>query len=210
MPHPIPTANAPRGETVSSAGRSILEDPRGRRKRIVAVAGAIATALFVCWLVAITLGGVGLSPLPNLPVPGLSKSDEGPAPLTRDQAEMRVADPAPPAALPATVTPVHAAAGSGRKVLNRKAATKRQSASVIANERVRTPNAPATEQPGNSGDTPAATRRQPTTESTTTTTDTTAPGRSDTAPGQTGTTPGRSDTAPGRTTDPGRGPELRP
>ncbi len=103
MPRVTKPADTSRGETPASLGLAILEDPGGRRRRIVAVVGKAATVLFLLWLAAITIGGLGLSPLPTLPIPGLSSSDGGPVPLTDEQADLNDARPAPPARAVAVV-----------------------------------------------------------------------------------------------------------
>jgi hypothetical protein len=53
--------------TVGDAGRAVLEDPTGKRARWLRRGGRGVFVLFLAWLLAIVLGGLGLIPIPAIP-----------------------------------------------------------------------------------------------------------------------------------------------
>lgn len=53
--------------TVGDADRAVLEDPTGRRARWLRRAGRAVFLLFLAWLLAIVLGGLGLMPIAVVP-----------------------------------------------------------------------------------------------------------------------------------------------
>src|SRR4051812_28696423 len=53
-----------------AALHQVLADPTGRRRRRLAIAGSIATAVLALWLAVLILGGLGLQPLAGIPIVG--------------------------------------------------------------------------------------------------------------------------------------------
>src|SRR5438876_5518023 len=66
---------------VGRAGSSILEDPTGRRARWMRRAGRVVFVLFLGWLLAIVLGGLGLVPVAGIPFAHTLQPSQGPPPL---------------------------------------------------------------------------------------------------------------------------------
>jgi hypothetical protein len=100
-----------RTTTGSGGGEpAVLEDPSGRRARWMRRAGRVVFAVFLAWLVAILLGGLGLAPVPGIPLTHALRPSAGPPPLARLPAP-RQPSPAdllpalPDTALPAQVSP---------------------------------------------------------------------------------------------------------
>ena len=191
-----------RGSAAPAAGAAVLEDPSGkRRKRLRLVARAIALALTL-WLIALVLGGVGLSPVPGVPFAHILKPAA--PPTTR-----HLPKPAPPTAsdlapaLPANSSRTAVAAQpvpvagqpTTRHVTGKQtpAATKRHAVAVHTMPPA-VDGAPAAGAPGAPTHANNGKHVGTTTTTTTTTSTTTTPGRSGSAPGQTGTAPGRSRT----------------
>src|SRR3954454_6574276 len=56
-----------RGNAGVPAPAAVLEDPTGRRRRRLRVAGRVLAVALTLWLVALVLGSVGLSPVPGVP-----------------------------------------------------------------------------------------------------------------------------------------------
>ncbi|MBE3035409.1 MAG: hypothetical protein IMZ74_19720 [Actinobacteria bacterium] len=71
---------------------AVLEDASGRRARWMRRAGRAVFVLFLAWLVAIVLGGLGLTPVPGIPLVRVLRPSQGPPPLTQ------LPQPQPPSA----------------------------------------------------------------------------------------------------------------
>jgi hypothetical protein len=71
---------------------AVLEDASGRRARWMRRAGRAVFVLFLAWLVAIVLGGLGLMPVPGIPLVHVLQPSQGPPPLTQ------LPQPQPPSA----------------------------------------------------------------------------------------------------------------
>lgn len=71
---------------------AVLEDASGRRARWMRRAGRAVFVLFLAWLVAIVLGGLGLTPVPGIPLVRVLQPSQGPPPLTQ------LPQPQPPSA----------------------------------------------------------------------------------------------------------------
>jgi hypothetical protein len=56
----------------------VLEDASGRRARWMRRAGRLVFLFFLAWLVAILLGGLGLAPIPHLPLDHTLRPSHGP------------------------------------------------------------------------------------------------------------------------------------
>lgn len=92
----------------------VLEDVSGRRARWMHRAGRGVFLIFLAWLVAIVLGGLGLAPVGRVPLSDALRPSQGPPPVVRLPA------PRPPTpsdlqpALPAAaVAPVRSRGASG-------------------------------------------------------------------------------------------------
>ena len=188
---PIPSA------TISGGGFSVLEDPTGRRARWMRRAGRVVFIVFLGWLLAIVLGGLGLAPVSGIPFAHSLRPSTGPAPLAQlPQPRQPSASDLRPAA-PATA--VAASTGTvGQQVQSVPVRQRGRSATAPGQTKTTTVSASR----GRSATAPGHTQ--------TTTTAASSPGRSSTAPGQTKTTTttshGQSMTAPGQTrttTNPG-------
>jgi len=154
----------------------VLEDASGRRARWMRRAGRLVYLLFLAWLVAIVLGGLGLTPVPRIPFTHALRLSQGPpqlAQMPRPRAPS-TSDLRP--ALPASA--LTARGGSAR---------------ATGQTRARNSGAPGhgSAPRGRSSTAPGHTKTTPANR-----------GRSATAPGHTKTAPanrGRSATAPGHT-----------
>ena len=71
------------GTTVGGGGSSVLEDPTGRRARWLRRAGRLVFVLFLGWLLAIVLGGLGLMPVTGIPLVHVLRPSQGPPPLAK-------------------------------------------------------------------------------------------------------------------------------
>lgn len=182
-----------RGAPVAAQTAGVLEDPTGRRRRILAVTGRVVALVFFAWLVALVLGGLGILPSDKVPLGRALQPSRGPAALNRPatpalpsrsdlapaHAVVSGADSADPG--PASTVPDHRPAHSGSSGSHPASPGKPSKAPAAAGGR-------PTTTPGNSGSAPG--------HSTTTT-----PGKSSAAPGHsTTTTPGKSSSSPGHST----------
>jgi hypothetical protein len=157
------------GTTVGGGGSAVLEDPTGRRARWLRRAGRVVFVLFLGWLLAIVLGGLGLMPVTGIPLVHVLRPSQGPPPLAK------LPRPRPPSAAdlrPAVPAKVYAAT-VGR--------ARRQAPAPVVGSHGRSATAP-----GQTKTSPSQGRN------------TTAPGQTKTTPGG-GVTHGRSTTAPGQT-----------
>jgi hypothetical protein len=188
MPMRMPMPRA----TISEGGFSVLEDPTGRRARWMRRAGRVVFIVFLGWLLAIVLGGLGLAPVGGIPFAHSLRPSTGPAPLAK------VPQPRQPSASdlrPATPAKVVAATSSTASQRAQSNAVRQHGQSATAPGRTKTTTVSATR--GRSATAPGRTK----------TTTTTSHGRSTTAPGRTKTTEtaptttvshGRSSSAPGK------------
>jgi hypothetical protein len=71
------------GATVGGGGFAILEDPTGRRARWLRRAGRCVFLLFLGWLLAIVLGGLGLIPVAGIPFTHVLRPSQGPPALAK-------------------------------------------------------------------------------------------------------------------------------
>jgi hypothetical protein len=139
----------------------VLEDASGRRARWMRRAGRVVFLFFLAWLVAILLGGLGLTPIPRLPLGHTLRPSPGPP---------KVKLP-PPTPTPATdLAPALPAAAVATPGVGKIGGTRR-GRSATAPGQTKT-----TTTPGRSSTAPGHTKT------------TTTRGRSTTAPGHTKTT----------------------
>jgi hypothetical protein len=181
------------GTTVGGDGSPVLEDSTGRRARWFRRAGRAVSLLFLSWLLAIVLGGLGLIPVEGIPLAHALQPSQGPPALTKPlQPRQPTASDLRPAvsarAFAATVanggqqTP-RSSTGSHGKSSTAPGQTKTSTSSTVTH--------------GKSGTAPGQTK--------TSTSATVTHGKSATAPGKTKTststtvTHGKSSTAPGQT-----------
>jgi hypothetical protein len=182
---------------VARSGRSaILEDPTGQRARWMRWTGRVVFVVFLCWLLAIVVGGLGLLPVPRLPLTHVLRASQEPPPLSR------LPRPKPPSA--SDLRPAIPARAFAERVANAKLHSQRVRANGQSSSK---PGRSNSHPRGRSATAPGHLKAIPPT--TTRGRSPTAPhGRNTTAPGQTKTTTsaipprGRSATAPGRTTIP--------
>ena len=66
------------GTSIDAGGSSVLEDPTGRRARWLRRAGRVVFLLFLAWLLAIVLGGLGLMPVAGIPLTHALRPSQGP------------------------------------------------------------------------------------------------------------------------------------
>jgi hypothetical protein len=174
------------GATIDRGGSSVLEDPSGTRARWLRRAGRVVFVLFLAWLLAIVLGGLGLMPVAGIPLTHTFRPSQGPPALpTLPKPRQPSASDLRPA-LPAAVVTAGAPSAT-RAVSHGKSATapgKTKTTPVVAKAHGRSATAP-----GQTKTTPATS---------------TSRGKSATARGKTKTTTlpvakGKSTVAPGRT-----------
>ena len=72
-----------RRTTSGGAEAAVLEDPSGRRALWMQRAGRVVFVVFLAWLIAIVLGGLGLAPVPGVPFAQVLRPSTGPPPLVR-------------------------------------------------------------------------------------------------------------------------------
>ena len=190
-----------RGRAAPAPGTAVLEDPTGRRRRRLRLAGrAIALALTL-WLVALVAGGVGLNPVPGVPfahilkpaAPPTTRHEPPPAPPSASDLEPALPARSAKRVVAAQPIPVPGQ-GTTHSVSAKRtpAAAKRHAVAVhtmtpaVDGAPAAAPHGPAASHPNNGKHAGSTT-----TTTTPTTTTTTTPGHSGGAPGQTGTTPGR-------------------
>jgi len=71
------------GAKVGGDGSAVLEDPTGRRARWLRRAGRCVFLLFLGWLLAIVLGGLGLMPAAGIPFAHVLRPSQGPPALAK-------------------------------------------------------------------------------------------------------------------------------
>src|SRR5436190_1659510 len=81
-----------RGSSAAPSGAAVLEDPTGRRRRRLRIASRLVALVLTAWLIALVLGGVGLSPVPGIPFAHVLR------PATPPPAERHPPVPAQPSA----------------------------------------------------------------------------------------------------------------
>jgi hypothetical protein len=181
------------GTTGGGGGPAVLEDPTGRRARWLRRAGRCVSLLFLVWLLAIVLGGLGLMPVVGIPFVHVLQPSQGPPALAK------LPQPRQPSASdirPAVSAKVFAATfGSAGQQTPGSAAGSHGNSATAPGQTKTSPSATA---PGQTKTSPSATAPG----QTKTSPSATAPGQtktspSATAPGQTKTSP--SATAPGQT-----------
>ena len=202
-----------------SGDRAVLEDLTGRRGRWMRRLGRTLTVLLLAWLIVLVGGGLGLTPVANLPLADALRPSKGPEPLAvlpkpRKPApdDLRPARPLAASTAPRTETrelsaPALSSAPPAPEVRRARPST-RQSVlkrtarrsppplsrpGTAGRRRATPPVAAVVAPPGRSGTAPGRSSEAPGHSVVT------PPGRSDVAPGQTATSPGRSDSALGRT-----------
>ena len=176
----------------TSAGgtpRTVLEDPTGRRALWLRRAGRVVFVVFLGWLLAIVLGGLGLLPVAGIPLAHVLRPSPGPAPLTK----------LPPPRQP-TASDLRPAL-SATQFAARAATTRRQSPATRSQGRSASAPGHSAVAPGHSAVAPGQTK----TRTNGNTARKLAPGRSTTTSARTTKKPlpsakGRSTTAPGQTT----------
>jgi hypothetical protein len=185
-----------RGTTAAPRGSAVLEDPTGRRRRRLRIAGRTLAALLTLWVLTLLLGAVGLSPVSGVPLGRVLRPASAPPvqkklpqPAAPTVAELEPALPVnAPIAGPGSTAP-SAIPGSG----GRTPAPDNRNPSKSTPRSVAVHTMPPAVD-GSPGVTPTPAGRakgvkRNSTTTTTPTSTTTAPGRSDTAPGKTKTTP---------------------
>jgi hypothetical protein len=219
MPEPDPPA---------TLSHQVLADLTGRRRRRLAIAGRVGTAVLGLWLVVLILGGLGLQPLAGLPIVGHLGVREAAPPALPERvqaavirgggvAPTRQVAPAPAGTVvvplrrptvttlsgakprpPAQTTP--AGVPKGTKTIPGRALT---SPALAPSPTTTSPSSTATGQtqtpPGQTQTQPDQTQTQPGQTQTGTNPSSTAPGQTRTAPGQTKTGTGPPTTTPGTT-----------
>jgi hypothetical protein len=175
------------GTTVGGGGSAILEDPTGRRARWLRRAGRCVFLLFLGWLLAIVLGGLGLMPVAGIPFAHVLRPSQGLPVLAK------LPQPRQPSA--ADLRPAVSANGFVARV----GRAGQQAPRSVIGPRGRSSSAPgrAAVPRGRSATAPGQAKTSPSSS--------VPHGRSATAPGQAKTSPsssvphGRSATAPGQT-----------
>src|SRR3954470_3578282 len=189
-----------RGNAGVPAPAAVLEDPTGRRRRRLRVAGRVLAVALTLWLVALVLGSVGLSPVPGVPFAHVLRPAGPPGAKKLPKPEQPTASDLEPA-LPTTHStttvapqPVRVAGqlGTRRTTSLQSPAAKRRGVGSPRSVAVHTmpPAVDRAAAPAAQGPKIAHANNS---KATTTTTAATR-GRSGTAPGQAGTAPGRSKT----------------
>jgi hypothetical protein len=195
-----------RGAASPAAGSTVLEDPTGWRRRRLRFSARIVAVALTLWLVALVLGGVGLSPVPGVPFAHILKPAAPPTPRHLPKpAHPTVSDlePALPADSPKTAVAPQPVGVAGQQHTTPQLSAKRAPArSKRRSNAVHTMSpavdgAPSTTVPAPTATHPNNGKRVGAT--TTTTSATTTPTTTTTTPGHSGTAPGRTGTAPGRT-----------
>jgi hypothetical protein len=141
----------------------VLEDASGRRARWMRRAGRVVFLVFLVWLAAILLGGLGLTPVPHLPFAHTLRPSPGPAPVKLPPpAPTPAADLVP--ALPATAVPLPTTHGHSATAPGHTTTTRGRSATAPGHTKTTTTHGRSTTTPGH-------------TKTTTTTTTTTVHGK---------------------------------
>jgi hypothetical protein len=199
------TSPAPSGD------RAVLEDATGRRGRWMRRLGRTAALLVFGWLVVLLVGGLGLTPVANLPFAEVLRPSQGPEPLAASPKPQRPpADdlrPARPVATPTTAPTVTRNASPparsirprrpirlARPIAAKSAGSARRAPrrTIVTPARVEPAPLPTAAPPaqtrtasrGRSAQAPGHSASPP-------------PGQAEAAPGHAIVTPGRSSSAPG-------------
>jgi len=179
--------------TKDGGGRAVLEDPTGRRARWYRRAGRFVSLLFLAWLLAIVLGGLGLMPVAGIPFAHTLRPSQGPPPLAKppQPRQPSVSDLRPAVSAKAFAATV---GKGGQQTPGSSTVTHGKSATAPGQTKT---NPSTTVTHGKSATAPGQTKTNPSS--------TVTHGKSATAPGQTKTNPsstvtqGKSATAPGQT-----------
>ena len=173
--------------TVGGGGQAVLEDPTGRRALWLRRVGRCVFLLFLGWLLAIVLGGLGLMPIAAIPFTHILRPSQGPPALVKLPQPRQPSRSDLQPAVPAKVFAARVRR-AGRAAPRSAIAARGHSSTTPGHAGARGHSSTA---PGQAKTTPSSTVLR---------------GRSSTAPRQTRTTPsssvlrGRSSTAPGQTT----------
>jgi hypothetical protein len=173
----------------------VLADPTGRRRRRLAIAGSIATAVLALWLAVLILGGLGLQPLAGIPIVGDLGGGGGVPPALPKRVQAGNAKRATVAPVPRTAREPVPTTGPIRS--RRRSVTAPSPAKTLPRAR----RAPVTA-PGRAKTTPGRGPASPAPSPTTASPTSTAPGQNRTPPGQTKTGHGPPTTTPGTTPRP--------
>jgi hypothetical protein len=201
----VASAGAATSPTNSS---SVLEDPTGRRRRWLRIAGRTVTVALVAWLLLLVLGGLGIVPSAWIPLDGalgpprVAVLRHPPAVKPPSRAEARPARPAPgrsaSGGVAASGAPaaVHLRAGHSQRPgvtgRHRRHATTHRRGSAVAGSTTATAITKHGNGVGNGGINAQLGGKTGGTSATTTT-----HGKSSSSSSQTGTAPGQSTTPPG-------------
>jgi hypothetical protein len=166
--------------TAPATGGHVLEDPTGRRARLVTRAARLVGAAFLVWLVLLVVGGIGLLPAGGVPFGKLI--------LPEHKAPPHAAPQAPPPASPLSVTSRATPAATHAAVTGTRSPSARDDVIITKHSPAVAPTAPAAGQaaPEPVGATTPEPASQPEGQT----------GSSGTAPGS-GKRTGASGTAPG-------------
>ena len=180
-----------RGSAVPPSGEStILEDPTGRRRRLMRLAGRAVAVILSLWLAALLFAGIGVGPLANIPFARIVHPS---AALPALPTSLR---PTPPTA--ADLKPARPAKQIAGLLTSAPPVANAQPPTTTGQGGTRPRTSPGKGAPqATTAPAPSSTRRSQasptgqvrgggknTTSSSTTTTTTTTPGRSGVAPGQ--------------------------
>lgn len=180
----------------------VLEDPSGRRRRRMRLAGRAISLLFLVWFVAIALGGLGIAPGGRFPLGRLVAPPAGPpafaalpVPRPPTTADLSPALPASYTAAPAGAKQLSPTAQRRPPARAPRTRAQGQAGTDLRHGRKTSPGATAAR--GRSTTAPGQVRKP----------DTRLKGRGGTAP--TAVAPGRSTTAPGQVRNPDTRPRAR-
>jgi hypothetical protein len=150
------------GATIDGGGTSVLEDPTGKRARWLRRGGRVVFLLFLAWLLAIVLGGLGLMPVAGIPLTKTFRPSQGPPVLANvpkprqpSRADLRPAVPAavfeagaPSATRRAGASPGKSATAPGKRKTRPAAAGSRGRSTVAPGHTKTTPRGKSTTAPG--------------------------------------------------------------
>jgi hypothetical protein len=163
-----------------SGGSSVLEDPTGRRARWLRRGGRVVFVLFLAWLLAIVLGGLGLTPVPGVPLTHTLQPTRGLPPL---KTLPKPARPSPSDLRPAVTAKAFAAIR--RRTTTTTTTSHGKSATAPGRSKTTTVPAVRGRSTAHRKNTVApGSNKKTTTATTTTTSTTTTHGKSTLAPGQ--------------------------
>ncbi|MDT4940434.1 MAG: hypothetical protein QOJ34_523, partial [Pseudonocardiales bacterium] len=184
-----------RGATAPAHETAILEDPTGRRRRRLRVLGRFIAVLMTIWVVALLLGGIGITPVPGIPLVRALKPPAAPPvvdslPKARppSRAELTPARPAAAGTTPSRITHKPPATVPAQPPRRRTPATSNGKGPTVRATPVPKNTAPASSPPGQGKAKPTPNGNANGQSTSTTTGTSTTPGKSGTSPGHTRTT----------------------